>query len=77
MTEDPYHPPTPVVTPPPLSEATKTPWNGWWTLLWAVVIFFAWQFVVSIGILVVAFHRGLFNNMKNSGATDSDLLALA
>ena len=77
MTEDPYHPPTPVVTPPPLSGATKTPWNGWWTLLWAVVIFFAWQFVVSIGILVVAFHRGLFNNMKNSGATDSDLLALA
>jgi hypothetical protein len=32
MTEDPYHPPTPVVTPPPLPEATKTPWNGWWTL---------------------------------------------
>ena len=77
MTEDPYQPPTPVVTPPPLPEATKTPWNGWWTLLWAVVIFLIWQFVVSIGIIVAAFHRGLFDNMNNTGAVDSDLLALA
>ena len=77
MTEDPYHPPTPVVTPPPLPGATKTPWNGWWTLLWAVVIFFAWQFVVSIGILVAAFQRGLFNNMGNPEATAGDLLTLA
>ena len=77
MTEDPSQPPTPVVTPPPLPEATKTPWNGWWTLLWAVVIFLIWQFVVSIGIIIAAFHRGLFNNISNTGTIDSDLLALA
>ncbi|HCQ79949.1 MAG TPA: hypothetical protein DIV46_08260 [Verrucomicrobiales bacterium] len=77
MTEDPYQPPTPVVTPPPLPEVTKTPWNGWWTLLWAVVIFLIWQFVVSIGIIIAAFHRGLFDNMSNTGTDDSDLLALA
>lgn len=77
MKEDPYPSATSIVTPPPLPEVTKTPWNGWWTLLWAVVIFFAWQFVVSIGILVAAFQRGLFNNMGNPEATDGDLLALA
>ena len=78
MKENPYLPTKKSLgTSPPLPRPIKTPWNGWWTLLWAVVIFFAWQFVVMIGIIVAAFHRGLFDNMNNSGTVDSDLLALA
>jgi len=82
MTENPYLTPpesgaAPPPLPPPLPEAAKTPWNGWWTLLWAIVIFFAWQFVVSIGLVVAAFQRDFFKNLGTPEAAENDLLALA
>ena len=82
MTENPYPPPsTPAVTPPPLPqsppEIPRTPWNGWWTLLWAVVIFFVWQFVVSAGLLVVAFQQEVFRDLSDPKELEKEILALA
>ncbi|MEN8774793.1 MAG: CPBP family intramembrane glutamic endopeptidase [Akkermansiaceae bacterium] len=82
MTESPYHPPnnpevTPPQLPPPLPALPNTPWNGWWTLLWAVVIFFVWQLVVSIGLIIAAFQRNFFNDVSDADSIESDLLALA
>lgn len=54
--ERPGPPPLPVV-PPPLPLPPPRPWNGWWTLLWAVVVLSFWlgmQTVLSVGYLIAS-----------------------
>lgn len=62
MDENPYQAPAGEAMPPPLPAALSSPWNGWWTLLWAFVIFIVWQVVVTVVVLVAGFQRGAFSN---------------
>lgn len=56
MTENPYQPPQLPTTPPLLPPVEKSPWNAWWTLLWAVVLLAIWQTVMTIGLFIAALH---------------------
>lgn len=61
MSDNPYTPP--LASPPPLPTfpppLSKTPWNGWWTLLWAVILFLASQLIMTIGISIAMFIDGI------------------
>lgn len=50
--------PLTAVTPPPLPAEPSPPWNAWWTLLWAALIFLAWQLLVSVGLVIALFLSG-------------------
>jgi len=78
MQENPYLPPEalPPPLPPPLP-ALKTPWNGWWTLLWAIILFLGWQIVMTIGIFIAAFSNGTFNSLSDPEKLTEEILALS
>ncbi|MGY8658616.1 MAG: CPBP family intramembrane glutamic endopeptidase [Verrucomicrobiales bacterium] len=63
-------------TPPPPPSAEKSPWNGWWTLLWAVLLFIASQIIGIIGIMIAAFKEGLFTSIGDPEKRDS-MMALS
>lgn len=79
--ENPYQPPqipqTPESSPPPLPAAVKAPWNGWWTLLWVVLLIVAWQILAGIGIIIAAAQRGIFQDLSDSDRVEEALLELA
>lgn len=68
--QNPYQ--SPAAFPPPLP-VDKRPWNGWWTLLWAVGLFFLWQIVVTVGIVIAGIKKGIFEDIDE---LDSNLEAL-
>ncbi|MDA7881162.1 CPBP family intramembrane metalloprotease [Akkermansiaceae bacterium] len=37
------------MTPPPLPPYEKSPWNAWWTLLWAFGLLVIWQLTLGLG----------------------------
>ncbi len=43
------------MVPPPLPSLEKTPWNAWWTLFWAVILFLVWQIVMGMGLGIALF----------------------
>lgn len=55
----------------------KTPWNGWWTLLWALGLFFVWQIVMTIGLMIVAFRDGIFVPGGDAQEMTENLMALS
>ncbi len=67
----------PLATPPPLPPAIKTPWNAWWTLLWAVALFLIWQIVMTIGILIAAYNEGTFSSNSDADLMIEDIMALS
>jgi membrane protease YdiL (CAAX protease family) len=54
--ENPYS--VPLATPPPLPPLERVPWNGWWTLLWAILLFLIWQMVMTVGLVVAGIQKG-------------------
>ena len=72
-------PSSPALTPPPLPPADKSPWNGWATLLWAVILFLGWQIIIYVGILIAAAIEGLLISAASNPeklSTDGDVIGL-
>lgn len=70
--ENPYQTPesdAPTVIPP---ELPKEPWNGWWTLLWVVVLLFVWQTVQGIGMVIYMAFSGLLGEIIGSKGAMSE-----
>lgn len=65
---------SPVAIPPPLPLTEGRPWNGWWTLLWAVLLFLLWQVIMTIGLVVAGIQQGLFGNEYG---VEDEILSLA
>ena len=76
--ENPYLAPKAEPSPPPLPVVEKTPWNMWWTLLWGVTLFFAWQTVQGIGMVIYMFKEGIFEEIakKKGQISNEDIMAL-
>lgn len=70
--ENPYL--SPAATPPPLPSLEGSPWNGWWTLLWAVLLFLLWQIIMTIGLVVAGFQREMFSH---EFGIEEEIMALA
>lgn len=83
MSENPDLSPARPVTPPPLPVLERTPWNGWWTLLWLVILTFLWQTIISIGVMVAFFLEAGSGNAESFEARlertgfDGDVLGLS
>lgn len=73
-------PAAPSLPPPLLSR--EEPWNGWWTLLWAVLLFLVWQTVMTAGLAIAAFQQGALKDLADfaeaveSLAFDGDVLGV-
>ena len=76
--DDPYLPPATESSPPPLPAVEKEPWNIWWTLLWGVVLFFAWQTVQGIGMIIYMAKEGIFGEIveKKGQLSNEELMAM-
>ena len=68
--ENPYS--VTAAVPPPLPLLERIPWNGWWTLLWAVFLFLIWQVVMTLGLVVAGIQQGAFQ-----GGLEENFMALA
>jgi len=83
MDENPYLPPAIGATPPPLPFAVPSPWNGWWTLLWALVLLVIWQLVMTVVLMAAGFQQGLFQDRGSLEDTlttltlDGDIIGVA
>jgi len=69
---DSYSDSVPVATPSSFPPLERVPWNGWWTLLWAVLLFFLWQMVMGVGLVVAGIQQGAFQ-----GDIEKNIMALA
>ena len=68
-------------TPPPLGlppEVPRIPWNGWWTLLWIVLLVVAWQIFQGVGMVIyLVASGGLSEIVSRKGVmSEEQLMAL-
>lgn len=67
------------------AQPEKTPWNGWWTLLFGGVLFVVWQIALTLGIVfIIELDDSVGSELSSKGfseaakilATDGDVIGI-